>query len=274
MTTRHLVLAALFGTPLWSPFAQYVRTQIHTGDVTNFWTAFDQIMATSDIAQLQCLRHRHFIDPESPGQRGMFAARRCIPDDQLHAIRSYPRFWTSVRANMLRAEDHASAIRGSAARLQALLPTMRSADIHFTVGVTRSGGTIYDGMVPIGTDVANAGAGTTTNEPHDELGHLPAFFATNRTALFVFMNVHELVHTQQPGRWGYDHLAQCLHEGIVKLAATLAMNAMCSWCPSKCPSPRQVADHPTRSLLKRRSTTPSTSILTKSSAAKKYQVPV
>jgi hypothetical protein len=228
MTTRLLVLAAPFGTPLLRPFAQDVRTQVHTGDVTNYWRAFDRIQASRDTAQQRRLLHRHFIDAASPGKRGMFAARRCTPDDHLHAIRSYPRFWASVRANMLRAADHASAMRASAARLRAMFPTTRSADIHFTVGVLRSGGTVQDGMVLIGTEVALAGAGTTTDELPDERGHLPAFFATKRSAHLAFVNVHELVHTQQPGRRGYDLLSQCLHEGIAEFAATLAMNAMCN----------------------------------------------
>jgi len=35
--------------------------------------------------------------------------------------------------------------------------------------------------------------------------------------------VHEFVHTQQPGRWGYDLLSQSLHEGIAEFISTLAM---------------------------------------------------
>ncbi len=221
---RLLALAIVFATPLLNACAQDVRTQVHTGDVTNFWTAFDLIQATRDTAEQRRLLHHHFIDPASPGQSGMFAARRCTPDDYLHAIRSYPRFWASVRANMLRAADHAPAMRESAARLRAMFPAMRPADIYFTVGVLRSGGTVHDGMVLIGTELSLAESETTTDELPDELGHLPAFFATNRTEHLAFVNVHELVHTQQPGRWGYDLLSQCLHEGIAEFAATLAMN--------------------------------------------------
>jgi hypothetical protein len=51
MTMRLLALAIAFATPLLNACAQDVRTQVHTGDVTNFWTAFDLIQATRDTSE-------------------------------------------------------------------------------------------------------------------------------------------------------------------------------------------------------------------------------
>lgn len=211
----------------------HASTQVHTEDVIRFWNAYDRIQATTDTALQRHLLHVHFFDPASAGQRGMFAARRCTPDDYLHAIRNYPRFWASVRGGMMRAAEHARTMVESAARFKELYPVMRPADIYFTVGVLRSGGTVYEGMVLIGSELALGEATTVTDELPEELGHLPAYFASNRVADLAFTNVHELVHTQQAGRWGYDLLSQSLHEGVAEFVATLALDIP---SPSPCVS--------------------------------------
>jgi hypothetical protein len=199
------------------------QTRVNTADITHFWEAYDHIYATKDTAEQRLLLHTHFIDKASEGQRAMFQARRYTPDEYLHAIRSYPRFWASVRKNMMSAEIHVQAMQDGVERLRVLYPQMRPADIHFTVGVFRSGGTVTDGMVLIGSEISLADSSAVTDEFPEHLGHLPGFFATNPAKDLAFVNVHELIHTQQPGRWGYDLLSQTLHEGIAEFIPTLAM---------------------------------------------------
>ncbi len=200
------------------------QTRVTTDDITHFWEAYDRIKATNDTAEQRQLLHSHFIAKASVGQLAMFEARRYTPDEYLHAIRSYPRFWASVREHMLSADIHVQAMQDGVERLRVLYPQMRPADIYFTVGVLRSGGTITDGMVLIGSEIALADSSTVTDEFPVELGHLPGHFATNPRQDIAFANVHELIHTQQPGRWGYDLLSQSLHEGIAEFIPTLAMD--------------------------------------------------
>jgi len=199
------------------------QTRVNTTDITHFWDAYDRIHATTDTAEQRQLLHAHFIDKASAGQRGMFQARRYTPDEYLDAIRSYPRFWASIRSNMLGAEHHVLAMQDGVERLRSIYPQMRPADIHFTVGVFRSGGTVTDGMVLIGSEISLADSSTVTDEFREHLGHLPGFFATNPAQDLAFVNVHELIHTQQAGRWGYDLLSQALHEGIAEFIPTLAI---------------------------------------------------
>nr|MBP7450013.1 hypothetical protein [Flavobacteriales bacterium] len=73
------------------------QTRVTTHDITHFWEAYDRIKATNDTAEQRQLLHSHFIAKASVGQLAMFEARRYTPDEYLHAIRSYPRFWASVR---------------------------------------------------------------------------------------------------------------------------------------------------------------------------------
>jgi len=199
------------------------QSQFHTTDLVNFRTAYDRITATRDTAAQRRLLNEHFIDKASPGQRAMFAARRYTPDEYLLAIRTYPRFWASMRANLANAESHVPAMRDAAQRLRTLYPSMSPADVYFTVGVFRSGGTITDGMVLIGSEIALADSATVTDEFPPSLDHLPGVFATNPATELDYVTVHELVHTVQPGRWGYDLLSQAVHEGIAEFVASVAM---------------------------------------------------
>lgn len=203
--------------------AASAQTRVLTDDITHFWEAYDRITATKDTAEQRRLLHTHFIDRATAGQKAMFEARRYTPDEYLQAIRSYPRFYASIRPNMLRAGEHAEAMRAGAERLRKIHPTMRPADIHFTVGVFRSGGTVMNGMVLIGSEISLADSTTVTDEFPEELANLGTFFATNPARELAFTNVHELIHTQQPARWGYDLLSQSLFEGIAEFIPTLAM---------------------------------------------------
>jgi hypothetical protein len=203
--------------------AASAQTQVFTDDVTHFWEAYDRITATKDTAEQRRLLHTHFIDKASTGQRGMFAARRYTPDEYLNAIRSFPRYYASVRPNMMRADEHGDAMKAGAERLQKLYPAMKPADIYFTVGVFRSGGTVMDGNVLIGCENSLTDKNTVVDEFPASMDHLRTHFETEPNRELAFTNVHELVHTQQPGRWGYDLLSQSLHEGIAEFIPTLAM---------------------------------------------------
>lgn len=216
--TRFVLIASLL---LELPVFAQVR--VSTTDISHFWEAYDRIQMSTDTAEQRKLLHAHFIDQASPGQRAMFQARRYTPDEYLEAIRNYPRFWASVRKNMLEADHHVQTMQDGVERLRAIYPQMRPADIYFTVGVFRSGGTVTDGMVLIGSEISLADSSAVTDELPEHLGHLPGFFATNPAQDLAFVNVHELIHTQQPGRWGYDLLSQTLHEGIAEFIPTLAM---------------------------------------------------
>ncbi|MEZ4756682.1 MAG: hypothetical protein R2817_07640 [Flavobacteriales bacterium] len=124
---------------------------------------------------------------------------------------------------MMNANEHVKVMQDGVERLRTLYPEMRPANIYFTVGVFRSGGTVTDGMVLIGSEISLADSSAVTDELPEHLGHLSEFFATDPARNLAFVNVHELIHTQQAGRWGYDLLSQCLHEGIAEFIPTLAM---------------------------------------------------
>ncbi len=196
--------------------------RIVTGDIRRFWTAYDLIRSTSDSAAQRDYLQQLFLDPASPGQRAFMEAKNYTAADYLQAINAYPKFWASVRANTLRAEEFAAEIAPQIENLRSIYPELQPAAIYFTIGALRSGGTTQDSLIAIGAEFALADSTVVTDEfEPDRADFLRIYFDDNPIHNIVFLNIHEYVHTQQPN-YGYNLLSQCLYEGIAEFVAMQA----------------------------------------------------
>jgi len=223
---KHLLVAALLAlapvmTRAQEPSEPSMASPVVTADVDRFWEAYDQVVAEPDRAEQVRLLDSLYIQPGTPGLRAMIARRDLTPADFVEVIRSYPRFWASIRPNTERADRHASEIAAGVAALRALYPALRPARVYFTVGALRTNGMTLDDVVFIGSELALADSATVTDEFPERLDHLSAFFATNPATSIAFLNVHEYVHTQQ-GPFGNDLLAMALQEGVAEFVAAIA----------------------------------------------------
>lgn len=236
MTTRHAVrnfaailfaaLAVTLEARAVEPPAEQrvVASTVFTDDVTRFWDAYDRIVAAKDKEERAGLLQTLFLKKASPGQMSMIQARRYRASEYLDAIERFPKFYASIRANMLRAPEYAKAIAAGIERLRGIYPVMKPADVYFTVGVFRSGGTALNGHVLLGCENALADASTDTSEFPESMAYLKTHFATNPNKEVVFLSVHEYIHTQQSGHGGVDLLSQCLYEGIAEFVTTVALD--------------------------------------------------
>ncbi|MCC7505823.1 MAG: hypothetical protein IT259_11000 [Saprospiraceae bacterium] len=203
----------------WRP----AEMEFVTDDIDHFWEAYDKINSTADTALQRNYLQTLFFDRGTPGLRLIMQARRYSQEEYLHAIKNYPRYWASIRANTLKAKTLAKDIESGVSRLKTLYPTLRPAKVYFTIGVFRTPGTIMDGSILIGSEMALGDANTDTSELPDNLDYVKQYLKTNPAKEVVFLNVHEYVHTQQRAAGGYDLLSQCLFEGVAEFIATRAM---------------------------------------------------
>ncbi len=150
-----------------------------TADIDRFWQAYDRVRATPDTAEQRALLLALYIEPGSPGLHAMMQARRYTPDDYLRAITRYPRFWESIRANTLEAPTLGRSMMDGVARLRDLYPTLQPAPVYFVIGAFRSPGTILDGQVLIGAELALGDLATDVSEFPIELAYLTPYFAGN-----------------------------------------------------------------------------------------------
>lgn len=218
---NRLVLTLLLVASLTAQ-AQSSDPVVETADIGRFWEAHDAIRATSDSVAQYRLLDELFIAPGTPGLHALMERRGYTPEHYVRAIRDYPRFWASVRANTLRAADDAVQIEQVVGRLQALYPALRPATLYFTVGALMTGGTTLDSLVLIGSEIALTDSTAVTDELPDWLGeNLRRYFDTNPVEDVLLLNAHEYVHTQQ-GPFGADLLAVALQEGVAEYVSVLA----------------------------------------------------
>ena len=215
---QSLYLAILCLILFKATFAQ----DITTTDIPRFWAAYDKITATKDSTRQYDYLNTLFIDPGTPGLKAMMKARSYTAKSYIDAINQYPRFWNSVRANTLKADSYAKEIAVDIDKLKKLYPDLRPAQIYFTVGALRSGGTTKGNLILIGSELALADHNTVSSEFPADYSNLRTNFDSEPYKRIAFTNTHEYVHTQQKTTLTDYLLAQSVMEGVAEFVAVKA----------------------------------------------------
>lgn len=200
---RFVLAGVLYLFLLSGVFAQNTLNIITT-DIDNFWTAYDKIVTTKDNAAQLAYLNKLFVEKASPGQQEMFKARRYAPQEYIDAINKRPEYWTRIRPNTLKAKDFAPVFETGIEKLRKIYPELRPANIYFTVGVFRSGGTTSGSNILLGSEIVLA----------DE----------ERMKNLMFTIVHEYVHTQQKKTAIGNLLGQSVMEGVAEFVAVKALD--------------------------------------------------
>lgn len=197
-----LIFAALFCASITQSVLAQRNVNLITTDIDHFWQAYDKINSTQDTSLQYTYLNTLFLEKATPGQKAMIQARNYTPKEYLDIITQKQTYFNSIRNNTLKATDYAKAIAAKIDQLKQLYPALKPAEIYFTVGAFRSGGTTKGNMVLIGSEIA------MTDE---HLGNL------------VLTNIHEYVHTQQKTNMGDNLLAQCVMEGVAEFLSEKVM---------------------------------------------------
>lgn len=197
--------------------------QVYTDDIQHFWEAYDKIWATPDTAQHLGILDSLFLSKATPGLTAIQQRRNYTPQEYLAAIRNYPKFWNSIRANTLTADSLGAALYKGVEALNKVYPDLRPAHIYFTIGVFRTNGTTSGNMILIGSELAMADSLTDYSEfPEAERDARRIYFQTNPLHDLVLLNVHEYIHTQQ--NQPVDNLlSYVIFEGVAEFVSTYAM---------------------------------------------------
>jgi hypothetical protein len=213
-------------------YAQSSGPEIITSDIINFWAAYDKVAATKDSALQYTYINQLFIDKGTPGLKAMMQVREYTAKSYINAINKYPRFWNSIRSNTLKAPGFAKSISANVLKIKKLYPELKPASVYFTIGALRSGGTVLDNKVLIGSEITMADEHTATDEFPEAIMHLKSHFKTNPINGLVFTNVHEYIHTQQKTTVASNLLGQCVLEGVAEFMAEKATGQL-STLPAK-----------------------------------------
>jgi hypothetical protein len=201
-------------------FKSTAQVTIHTTDIDNYWIAYDSIVKTHDFSARIGLINRLYIQKGTPGLHQFMWARQYNDTLYVKLMESYPKFWTSLRPNMAMVKDKQNEIVAAAKRFKELYPPLKPADIYFTIGSFRSGGTIRDNLIMIGCEIA-------AGMPDSDISEFPTqrlalVFRQQTPAHIVSLVIHEYVHTLQRGNWG-NVLASSIREGSCDFITELVL---------------------------------------------------
>ncbi|WP_452224998.1 hypothetical protein [Lacinutrix chionoecetis] len=201
------------------------KQMVFTKDVDNFWKAHDKIKATKDSTKHLQILTELFLDKGTPGLPAIMEARRYKPQEYVDMINNYPLLWESIREKTFLSKGLSGEIENGIQRLKNIYPDAKPAQVYFTVGVFRTGGTTIDDKVLIGVETGFGDKHVNVSELPDSLGYIKRYWATKDkpTKNFALTNVHEYIHTQQNQNVDSNLLGIVLLEGIAEFVSTLAM---------------------------------------------------
>ncbi len=172
--------------------------KVFTSDIDNFWQAYDSIQTTSDSLKQLYYIQTLYIDKGTEGLKDFMKARDYSAVLWVKLIHKLPKFWNSIRLNTLLVKDKAEEIEKSLEKLRLLYPSLKEAELYFTIGGLRSAGTTTKGRVLVGAEIATGNATTDVSEFPNKW--LEGIFKVQREDNIVPLNIHEYVHTQQRGK--------------------------------------------------------------------------
>jgi len=211
-----ILLSVLFSS---ASFAQTTNQQFITDDIEHFWNAYEKIRATSDSAKQYQLLQALYLDKGTEGLKGLLTVRRYTDKEFIDAIRQYPKFWASIKANTLDLSSIKQQIASNLLKLNQLYPPLKQVPIYFSVGAFRTSGTIEQNKVLIGSELALA-------DEQVDISEFPAarqaYFKDYQPRKYIaLLCTHEYIHTQQKDMV-QNLLSMCLYEGVAEYISCLA----------------------------------------------------
>ena len=223
IATFTLSIASVLVSPL--ALANETNEQrIFIQDVDTFWHAYDEIVKTTDREKQKQLFKTLYLDKGTIGLSKLQRARTYTIDEYVDAINNYPKFWQAIRKETANIDSLDNELNTAIARFKEFYPALKPGNIYFAIGALRTAGTLLEGDILIGAELAFATKDTPTSEFPKRLSNLPPYFATNPKDGVAFLNIHEYIHTQQVSSIGYNLLAQTALEGSAEFLTEKVLN--------------------------------------------------
>ncbi len=190
-------------------------------DVDNFWSAYDKIKAEADTSRHLAILQEEFLDKASDGQNMLLEVRNYSPEEYIHSINSYPKFYTALRDNLTNKEEIKKDILKSLNNFKKLYPLKKQGKIYMGVGNFRTPGTTVDSIVLFGSEMAFTSSDMDMSEFSDRYDYFRDYITENPIANIEFLSAHEFVHTQQIEAMGTNLLSVALREGSAEFIAEM-----------------------------------------------------
>lgn len=173
------------------------RKTVQTLDIDHFWEAFDNLKNCRTLSDSVMSFQTMYIDRATEGLEDFIAARGFSASEYVQVVRTFPRFYQSVRANTLEARKAGPLIEEVFRNFRKLYPAFRPVKVNFAIGALRTAGTVSDRYVLIGTEMTTSTDKTDLSEIKSPA--LATILANKGEIVQSLKNIvaHESVHTQQ-----------------------------------------------------------------------------
>ncbi len=197
-------------------FKQYIITS----DIENFWLAFDSAEKTNNKISKKQIFQNLYVDKATKGLKDFIDSREFTSEKWIKSFSDYPKFWNSIRAKTLNIEQDFRKVEKINKRFQKIYPEFKPTKIYYTIGNLKGGGTVINGNLIIGSELASSDKSVDFSE-------LPKNYQERMkvNSGILFLTAHELVHTQQNlnNSGKANLLGMCLKEGSADFIAELLL---------------------------------------------------
>ena len=190
---------------------------IETSDIGNFWTAYDEVQKISNTEQKISTFQKLYVYKATPGLKDFVQSRNFTSEQWIESFESKPKFWKSIRNKTEEIQKDFKNIETLYQNFSQLYTDFSPPKIYFTMGNLKGGGTVINGNLIIGSELA---ASDKTVDYSELSKNYQDRMKINSG--IIFLTAHELVHTQQNLRGTKTNLlGLCLKEGSADFIAEL-----------------------------------------------------
>lgn len=190
---------------------------IETSDIKNFWVAYDEVLKMNNQDEKISAFQKLYVDKGSLGLNDFIKSRNFTAEQWIESFESKPNFWNSIRIKTEHIQKDFKNIEHLYQNFTRLYEGFSPPKIYFTMGNLKGGGTVINGNLIIGSELA---ASDKTVDYSELSKNYQDRMKINSG--ITFLTAHELVHTQQNLRGAKTNLLGfCLKEGSADFIAEL-----------------------------------------------------
>ena len=218
MNRRFLIILIFFSHFAFSQTNNF-RKYIETSDIKRFWTAFDAVKNSNDINKTKIFENI-YVEKASKGLQDFIKSRDFTSEKWIKSFEEYPKFWNSIRPKTENIQKDFNKVEKIFKKFRRIYPEFNPPKIYFTIGNLKGGGTVINGNLIIGSELASS-------DKFVDFSELPKNYQDRMkiNSGIMFLTAHELVHTQQNlnNSKNSNLLGSCLKEGSADFIAELIL---------------------------------------------------
>lgn len=197
-----------------------------TADIDHFWEAVDNLKNCKTKWDSVLSFQNLYLDRATNGLIDFIRVRNFSADEFVRTIARYPTYYQSVRLYTYESKKAEPLIEEVFAKLKSIYGNFKPFKVCFAIGVHRTGGTVSDRYVLLGTEMITTGKNVDYSELEGDWAPKDRTKEPDIPLRIKGMIAHECVHTQQKDKLSEkavvcNQLYSCLREGSANFIGEL-----------------------------------------------------